>query len=123
MLQGLMVSVWSTAVRTTSPWLMSRVHAVPLNVTLLARANGLLSLAASWLHCPAMLVDVHERNQRRPSEPIASTSNRYWLVPCTLYTLDASKSRLRESCIAMTVLVIPLGKLPRLVCDRYRWPL
>jgi hypothetical protein len=40
---------------------MSPVHGVPSKATLLARANGLPSSAASGVHDPAMPVDVQER--------------------------------------------------------------
>src|SRR6266536_1451912 len=103
---------------------MSAVHGVPANVTLLALANGLASVAASGVQSPPMLVEVQDRKYRRPSEPMASTSSRYWSVPATRYTLLASNSaNLLGSCIAMTGWLIPFGKSATVVCDRYRWPL
>src|SRR4051794_32271280 len=119
-----MVRVWSYPSRIISPWLMSAVHGGSRNVTLLALANGLASVSASGVHSPPMLGDVQDRKYRRPSEPIASTSNRYWWVPATRYTLLASNSaNLLGSCIAMTGWLMPLGKSATVVWDRYRWPL
>jgi hypothetical protein len=63
---------------------MSLVQGVPSKVTLFARANGLLSVAASGVHVPPMLVEVQERKYRFPSLPMASTSSRYWSVPLIL---------------------------------------
>jgi hypothetical protein len=91
---------------------------------LLARANGLLSMAASWVQPPLMLGEVQDRKDLRPSDPIASTIMRYWLEPATLSTLLASNRLLRlASDAAVTVLVIALGKFAGVVCDRYKWPL
>jgi hypothetical protein len=74
---GLTGSVWSLPARSSSPWLMSLVHGVPVKVTSVDRANGLLSVAAGCVQVPATLGEVHERNQRLPSEPIASTSSEW----------------------------------------------
>src|SRR5690348_2358035 len=123
MLHGLMVSVWSYPDRTISPWLMSFVHAVPLKLTLVDLANGLASVAASGVNEPLMAVVVQDRKYRRPSEPIASTISRYCCAPETLYTLLASNSLNFESDSATTGVLMPLGKFPIAVCERYRWPL
>jgi hypothetical protein len=97
---------------------MSRVHAPEGNVTLAAPASGELSVSASAVHGPEMLLDVHDRKYR-PCAPIASTISTCWFDPSTLYTLDASKSRyLSEFCAAMTGSFMPFGKLPTGVCDR-----
>src|SRR5690606_14269262 len=64
-LQGSIVIVWSALVRTSSPWLMSCVQAQPSwKETLLLRANGLSSVAASGCHWPVRPSAVYERYQR-----------------------------------------------------------
>ena len=73
-------TVWSLPARISSPWLKSRVQAVPQKVTLFERANGFDSVARCGVHEPARLLEVNDRYQRRPSEPIASCSSRYWLA-------------------------------------------
>jgi hypothetical protein len=71
---------------------MSRVQAPEGTDTLFDLANGLLSEAASGVQEPARLPAVQERKQRRPSEPMASTRSRYWLLPCDLVLLGGGPS-------------------------------
>src|SRR3954470_12454317 len=97
---------------------MSRVQVPAGNVTLLDFANGLLSDAAGGDQEPVGLLAARERKERRPPEPMASTRSRYWLLPCTLYTLLASNRAYLESCAAMTVLLKPFGNWPTVVWER-----
>lgn len=53
--------VWSFPVRMSSPWLMSWVQAPDGKDTLLLRANGLASVAASGCHWPVSPWAVKER--------------------------------------------------------------
>lgn len=45
-------------------------------------------MSARTVHEPLNEVDVQERKYLKPSEPIASTSNKYWLP--VQYTFEAS---------------------------------
>nr|WP_246577100.1 hypothetical protein [Actinospica durhamensis] len=80
---GSIVAVWSQAVRSASPPLKSCVQTgVPEgNVTSEAPMNGLVRVAASGVHVPVRLLEVHEGNSRCPSGPIASTTSRYVFDP------------------------------------------
>ena len=96
---------------------MLLVHAVPLKATLFERAKGFASVLARPVHEPERLLDVQERKYRAPSLPMASTMRRYWPLP-VLYTFEASNRAFLESDRAMTVFVMPLGKLLTEVCER-----